>query len=224
MLIGNKDINFILLNKLDDKELCGMRLVNRYFNNITSDDMFWLNYIINKYNNIDIDILKKYKGNSWYKYYTEDLSRINSYNCNKYLKLGSTKGRLDHVILSLNNGANIHYDNDYAIIWASLYNHLDIVKYLLENGADIHAHYDGALRWSSREGHLDIVRYLVENKANIHTYNDEAIIWSSYYGRLEVVKYLVENGADIHADNNAPFKWAIENNHTEIVKYLTSLY
>lgn len=222
MLSGTKDTDLLILYKLDDKSLCSMRLINSYFNKLISNEIFWLNYIINKYN-IDIDILLKFKENSWYKYYIEDLSRINLYNSNKYLKSGSTKGRLDHVIISLSEGADVHFDNDYSIIWASLNNHLDIVKYLFKNGANIHAHYDGALRWSSREGYLDVVKYLVENGADIHTYNDEAIIWASYYGRIEVVKYLVENGADIHTDNDAALKWAIENDHTEIISYFNLL-
>ena len=40
--------------------------------------------------------------------------------------------------------------------------HLEVVKYLVENGADIHANNDHALRWSARFGHLEVVKYLIE--------------------------------------------------------------
>jgi len=74
---------------------------------------------------------------------------------------------------------------------------LDIVKYLVENGADIHAYDDYALKWSARNGHLDVVKYLLEKGANIHADNDSVLIDSAYYGRLDVVKYLLEKGANI---------------------------
>ena len=37
---------------------------------------------------------------------------------------------------------------------------LEVVKYLIENGADIHAEDDYALKYSAINGHLEIVKYL----------------------------------------------------------------
>ena len=50
--------------------------------------------------------------------------------------------------------------------------HLEVVKYLVENKANIHAKNDYALRLASGNGHLEVVKYLVENGANIHAKND----------------------------------------------------
>ena len=39
------------------------------------------------------------------------------------------------------------------------------VKELIENGADVHAQNDRALCWSAQCGHLEVVRFLLENGA-----------------------------------------------------------
>ena len=57
-------------------------------------------------------------------------------------------------------GANIHADNDYAIRLASCNGHLEIVKFLVENGANIHANDNSAIHCASSNGHLDVVEYL----------------------------------------------------------------
>ena len=43
---------------------------------------------------------------------------------------------------------------------------LEKVKYLVENGADIHANDDNAFFSSAVYGHLNVVKYLVDNGAN----------------------------------------------------------
>jgi Ankyrin repeat. len=45
---------------------------------------------------------------------------------------------------------------------------LVVVKHLVENGADIHEEDDYALYWASAYGHLEVVKYLVENGGNNH--------------------------------------------------------
>jgi ankyrin repeat protein len=44
------------------------------------------------------------------------------------------------------------------------------VKLLIGQGADIHVQDDYALMYSAKNGHLDIIKYLVEHGANIHAY------------------------------------------------------
>jgi len=40
--------------------------------------------------------------------------------------------------------------------------HSKVTKFLVENGANIHAMNDYALRWGSINGHLQVVNYLTE--------------------------------------------------------------
>ena len=55
---------------------------------------------------------------------------------------------------------------DEQLVYALQYGDLERVKYLIENGADIHAEDDDALQLSACFGHLDVVKYLIENGAN----------------------------------------------------------
>ena len=99
----------------------------------------------------------------------------------------------------IENGADVHADNDVALSCSAEMGHLEVVKYLIENGADIHACNGCALRCSARRGHVDIVKYLIENGANIHAWDEYALRSSANNGHFEVVKYLIEQGADVHA-------------------------
>lgn len=67
---------------------------------------------------------------------------------------------------------------------------LPSVKKLVENGADIHSDNDFALRNASENGQLEVVRYLVENDADIHAKDDLALRNASENGHIEVVRYL----------------------------------
>ena len=60
----------------------------------------------------------------------------------------------------IENDANIHADDNYALKYASDYGHIDIVNLLIERGANIHAENDYALRWASYNGHIEIVKLL----------------------------------------------------------------
>ena len=101
---------------------------------------------------------------------------------------------------------------------------LDHVIIALENGANIHALGDSALRYAGGRGHLDVVRYLVEHGANISARNNEALLYAGGRGYLDVVRYLIEHGDNIDEwEYNMLLKLAKINSHLEVVKYLESL-
>ncbi len=80
---------------------------------------------------------------------------------------------------------------------------LDKIKEFVENGADIHADNNRSLYWSAGKGYLDVVKYLIKEGADIHADNNIALRWSAKNGHLDVVKYLIEEGADYLIDNGA---------------------
>ena len=106
--------------------------------------------------------------------------------------------------------------------YAASLGHLNIVKFLVENGADIHYNNDSPLTEAVNSGHLDTVKYLVGQGANIRVGNDYALSKASSDGNLEMVKYLVQNGADIHADNDFAVRIAHNNKRQKVVDYLVS--
>ena len=98
-----------------------------------------------------------------------------------------------------NPKADIHYEGDVALLYASQNGHLNVVRYLLEDArpiADISADYGGllALRSAAGRGHLDVVRYLLEDarpRANIADDNFEVLKHAALEGQLRIVRYLL---------------------------------
>ena len=136
----------------------------------------------------------------------------------------SIHGCISKVKEALKEGANIHADDDQALIYAAEHGHVDLIRYLVEQGADIHAQDNGALRWAARNGHLDVVKYLlVEKGADIHACGDDAFICAARHSHLEVVKYLISKGADPNAGNGYALQEAKENERRDVIAYLSTL-
>ena len=99
---------------------------------------------------------------------------------------------------------------------------VSVIKDLVEQGANVHANDDCALRWATENGHLEVVKYLVEQGADVHADDDCALRWAASSGHLKVVEYLVEQGADIHAEDDEALRWAANNGHFGVVEFLKS--
>jgi len=139
---------------------------------------------------------------------------------NKQFIKAIQNNQIDKVKNLLDQGADIHDDNDWALRESAFYGYLEIVKFLLTQGANIHADDDYALREAATNGHLETVKYLLTQGSNIHAKDDEALRYSAISDHLETVKCLVTNGANVHTNNDEPLRWAAEKGHLEIVKFL----
>ena len=202
-LTGIKDIDFKILNDLDDKSLVKYCSTNKEANKVCNNQIFWMNRVLKTFPYVNVEMLRKYKGNwQWSEYYIDDLRKINTSNVDKYLKKGSEEGRMDIVMISINKGANVHTKYDQAVRFASYYGHLEVVKYLVSKGANIRAQNDFAVLMASYYGHLEVVKYLVSLGADIHAGDDFAVRYASEEGQqhsanglqgmLEQIKQLVE--------------------------------
>ncbi len=191
-LTGNKDVDRKILNNLEDKDLVKFCTVDKKANSLCNDQVFWMNRVFDRFGYVGGDILRKFKKDrSWSEYYIQDLRKINSTNALEYLISGSRTGKLDLVIISLKNGADIHSRNNAALVLASWHGQLDVVRYLIEeHGVDIHFNEDEALRMASQYGQIEVVKYLVGLGANIHADDDYAMILASMNRYIDVVKYL----------------------------------
>ena len=162
MLTGNKDLDIIVLNNLEDRDLVNYCQTNKKAEILCNDQSFWLNRIMLKFPYLGLEILNKYKQELWSEYYIKDLRNIaRSANMNQTLIKASQEGRLDHVMIAIANGADIHVWNDSAVMLASMKGHLDTVRYLVSVGAYIHIYDDLLVKLASRNGHADVVDYLV---------------------------------------------------------------
>ncbi len=249
MLTGNKDVDRKILNILDDKDLVNVCKTNKKANIICNDQVFWMNRVFGRFGYVGGDTLRKYKKDrTWSEYYIKDLRNIGISNTptptfwkffgyktknpsvNEYLISGAKDGRLDHVIISLKNGADIHIGNNYALIAASSNGYLEMVKYLVSQGADIHRkgnlinegddihiNDDSAIVIANYNGHVNVVKYLMSQGSEFNV--DDGLIVSSSTGYLDLVKYLITLGTNIHAKKQA-LKQASYNGHLDIVRFL----
>ncbi len=82
--------------------------------------------------------------------------------------------------------------------WSCEYGFFSIVNFLVEHGADIHYNEEYALAIASRHGYIQVVKYLVEHGANVQAQNNQALRLANSFAYFDVVYYLIEKGADIN--------------------------
>lgn len=120
----------------------------------------------------------------------------------------------------LQEGSDIHANNDEALRSAAAYGHSAIVTLLLDQGADVHANNDKALQWAASNGHRETVLILLGRGADLHAENDHAFRWAASNGRREVVALLLDHGANIHAEDDQALWLAAGHGHRETVSLL----
>jgi ankyrin repeat protein len=86
-----------------------------------------------------------------------------------------------------------------------------VIQVLLDNGADVHANNDEALRCAARDGYEEIVLALLARGANVHANGDEALRWAIYHEQVNIVRLLLAHGADGNAANGAALRETIMN-------------
>jgi len=149
----------------------------------------------------------------------EEVKRLvgkSSHLYNEALSCAVIQGDLETVKHLIEEGADIHVQDDAALKWAVIYGYADIVKYLIEKGANVHVQDDFALR--SYVNDIEMVKYLTSKGADVNALDGSALKEAVQRGNLEVAKVLVEAGADIK-DGKA-LTYAVLFGFLEIVKYL----
>jgi hypothetical protein len=114
----------------------------------------------------------------------------------------------------IEEGVNIHYNEEEALRLAAAHGRLNIVKLLVEAGADINARGGEALIHAAYSGHYGVVKYLVGRGADVRAGNNAAIIWAAAHGHLRILKLLISKGADIHVLDDFPLRFALQGKRT----------
>jgi len=135
------------------------------------------------------------------------------------LRYSCQKNRIDIVKLLLDNGADIHTENEYCLKIAVEYYYFDLTKYLLKRGANIHATNDWCIKRvnSGKSGYTKFKnlfnKILSTNEGIRHLLvgptNEE--VWQSF-------------GYDRTFDTPDKFMVFISDNLVEDNKYLNSVY
>ena len=145
------------------------------------------NYLINKFNNIDI--------------HTKNYCTFR-YSC-AYGHLNIAKRLVYLGFQKKFTPVDIHAVHEFAFRYCCDNGHLDVAKWLvnlgLQNFTPINVHiFDYAFRGSCRHGHMEVAKWLINfTSVNIHANNEYAFRWSCKNDNLEIAKWLVDLGVEI---------------------------
>ena len=127
ILTGVKDVDWQILNELNDKSLVNACQSSKQINKICNDDMFWFQRTIEKFH-LNPRFYKQ-ANKSYYQFYQE-LAKIPK----KELFVEAAKrGYLPLVEYFILEGTNIHANDDAALLYAAENGHLNVVEYLKNN-------------------------------------------------------------------------------------------
>ena len=88
----------------------------------------------------------------------------------------------------LENGLDIHYNNDTMIIMAVLYNKLDLLKYLILKGANVNRLFERRVMIWVVADNPELLKYLVEEHSlDISHYPKNVIGGPGFYERLAIL-------------------------------------
>jgi ankyrin repeat protein len=138
---------------------------------------------------------------------------------NMMLCLAATSGHESTVLLLLDNGADVHANNDEALRNAT---REEVAQILLSRGANVHANNNEALRRAVNCGNSNLVRLLLDHGADVHTDNDAALIATVLDKNSDdiIIRILLQNGANAHVNNDEPLRLAVINGRYDLVAQL----
>lgn len=119
----------------------------------------------------------------------------------------------------IENGADIHIDNNCALKWAAGNGYYKIVKLLLEYGADINAQNNCAIKLASENGHSSVVELLIGISNNPFV-NSEALVLAAKNGHSDVVKIFIDNGTNLSFNYFEALQLACNYGRKNVVKIL----
>ncbi len=89
------------------------------------------------------------------------------------LKAACINGRVKTVKFLIENGADIHANNDKPLYYACKYGYINIVELLIGHGANVHANFDAALKISKKNRKTQIIKLLLESGNRKRTKKDD---------------------------------------------------
>ena len=109
-------------------------------------------------------------------------------------------GISDSLKLLLDYGANVHYNDDEAFLYAIKYNsYKDVFKLLLSYGADVHVNDEYALLSACNKSDYNSVQLFLQYGADVH-YNDEQALCSACSNsNVPIIDLLVRYGAVVNS-------------------------
>ncbi|AAV50863.1 putative ankyrin repeat protein [Acanthamoeba castellanii mimivirus] len=146
---------------------------------------------------------------------------IHSNEC-RYFRMAVYNNSYDIAKYLLENGANVHVCNSYAITCASGFGKfyvfhsekkekrdtVELVKLLIDYNAMVGTDTCNLVHTAIDANRLDVVKILVENGADIFS-NQSKLLKSAVMYNYDILEYLISQGIDVTDDNNSVLKFAV---------------
>ncbi|KAJ3033174.1 hypothetical protein HDV00_006671 [Rhizophlyctis rosea] len=115
-------------------------------------------------------------------------------------------------------GADLHADDDTALLEACRYNHVGILTYLLGIGANVHCHRGRSMVLAAEQGFVGIMRELVAAGADVNALGGKALSRAAGRGFYWAVMWLTHHGANTRL--RAALLHAAQNKRLNIVELI----
>ena len=215
-LTKNKDVDLLILEKLSDKDLIRICLVNAYARKLSYNEDFWRRRFITRFG---AEFMKwKNKDRTWREFYLAIIRNIYRYsltgtveNIEGGLEESAFKGQKDLVDFFIAKGAKNFENGVEAAIRGK---NKDIVYYLISKG--VNRGWNGFLDRAAETGDRELVDFFISKGANDW---DDALVMASEGGHKELVDFFISKGAKKW---NAALSAAAEGGHKELVDFFIS--
>lgn len=141
---------------------------------------------------------------------------------NESICFAGRNGNLEIIKLLVELGADVCANDNSAIEYAAMHDHIETVIYLMSHGAKFRKN-----SWTicsvAMRGYLKMMDILISNGVNIHYCNDWAVKIAIVNNNLDMVKFLISCGANIHTRKNSIILRAAREGKFDMLKYLISL-
>ncbi len=227
-MIGIKDVDRIIFDKLSNKDILQVYKINKYTYNKVCDETFFRNLVFERYPGTVK--YKHYVKDSWKRYFINNiyyLDKLTKENCScgsdmcsqlEYCSSGSDLcPELEYLARKLRRMCYIEYNKEELLKLQNLDFSLSFAKYIIRQNLHIK---NEAIKVAIMNNHLPVIEYLSEQCNNNSIYIDHLFIFASQIGNLEMVKYFAQQGANIWRFNHEALRIASFNGYLPVVKYL----
>lgn len=123
-------------------------------------------------------------------------------------------GDMKAVKYFIDNGADIHTHNEYALKITCKKNYFDLFNFLVERGANIYVDNNSPIKIACKEGNVRIVKYL--QKMNVNIDNNSLLKIAISKNNYHLVSYLLEKNDNVLTEYRSLISWALEYDHPDI--------
>src|SRR5690606_22025680 len=112
---------------------------------------------------------------------------------------------LDTWVMLFNNGADIHFDNEYPLKWSIIINHFEIFAFIYVQGTKP-KNNDELINLAIKYDKLEFVKFIHKHGFDIHANNEYLLNLACIRGHSDIVEFFYRNGANIRIDNELPLR------------------